>query len=158
MGAVRKLQIRLLTIFSILVIGAVLISAPVLAQKVPEKILQEALIKATLLTFNDANVTGIYTVLHAKLSKPFRDQFSPERLKTVFKEFHDKQIDFDIIAAKPPIMSQEPRVDDDGKLSLYGYFDASTKTRVHFQLEYILSDGEWKPTKINVQLKAPDKS
>jgi len=35
------------------------------------------LIKVTLLTFNDANVTGNYTVLHAKLSKPFRDQFPP---------------------------------------------------------------------------------
>jgi hypothetical protein len=152
MAAVRKLLNRLL------MIGSVLVSVPALAQKVPEKILQEALIKATLLTFNDANVTGIYTVLHAKLSKPFRDQFPPERLKQVFKAFHDKQIDFDIIAAKPPIMTEPPRVDDDGKLTLYGYFDASTTTRVHFQLEYILSDGEWKPTKINVELKAPDKS
>jgi hypothetical protein len=106
------------------------------------------------LSFNDANVTGIYTVLHAKLSKPFRDQFPPERLKEVFKEFHDKQIDFDIIAAKPPIMSQEPRVSDEGKLMLYGYFDTSP-SRVHYELEFIMSDGEWKATKINVQLKKP---
>ena len=31
--------------------------------------MQEILIKTALLTLNDANVTGNYTVLHAKLSK-----------------------------------------------------------------------------------------
>jgi hypothetical protein len=30
------------------------------------------------MSFNDANVTGNYAVLHAKLSKPFRDQFTPD--------------------------------------------------------------------------------
>jgi hypothetical protein len=154
MGAVRKLQNRLLAIFSILLIGSIFLCAPALAQKVPDKLRQEALIKATLLSFNDANVTGNYAVLHAKLSKPFRDQFSPERLKEVFKEFHEKQIDFDIIAAKPPIMSQEPQVTDEGKLMLYGYFDTSP-SRVYYELDFIMSDGEWKPTKINVSLRKP---
>jgi hypothetical protein len=36
---------------------------------------------------------------------------------------------------------------------LYGYLDASPKSRVHFELEYIMSEGEWKPIKINVNLK-----
>ena len=55
--------------------------------------------ESSLLSFNDANVTGNYTVFHAKLSKPFRQQFTPERLKETFKSFAEKQIDFDIIAA-----------------------------------------------------------
>ena len=63
----------------------------------------EALVKATLLTFNDANVTGNYEVFHAKLSKPFREQFPPERLKRAFKEFNEKHIDFDVIAAMKPV-------------------------------------------------------
>ena len=129
---------------------------PALAQKVPDKATQEALIKGTLLTFNDANVTGNYTVLHAKSSKPFRDQFPPDRLQEAFKDFREKHIDFDIIAARQIVMSQEPKVNDDGKLMLYGYLDASPKSRVHFELEYIMSEGEWKPIKINVNLKAPD--
>jgi hypothetical protein len=130
------------------------VSAPASAQKVPDKMLQEVLVKATLLSFNDANVTGNYTVLHAKLSKPFRDQFPPEKLKTAFKEFADKHIDFDIIAAKPPISSEEPSVTDGGVLKLYGYFDTSP-SRVLYQLEFIMSDGEWKATKIDVNLKKP---
>jgi hypothetical protein len=40
----------------------------------------EALVKATLLTFNDANVTGNYEVFHAKPSKAFREQYPVERL------------------------------------------------------------------------------
>jgi hypothetical protein len=125
------------------------------AQKLPEKALQEILIKTTLLTFNDANVTGNYTVLHAKLSKPFRDQFPPDRLKEVFKVFNEKHIDIDLIAAKAPIPSQEPKVTEGGVLQLYGYFD-TTPSRVAYELEFIMSDGDWKPIRINVNIKPAD--
>lgn len=141
-----------LAFFAALFVGAMLGTAH--AQPAPDKIGQEILIKATLLTFNDANVTGNYTVLHAKLSKPFRDQFPPEKLKAAFKEFADKRIDFDLIAARPPIPSQEPAVNDQGVLKLYGYFDTKP-SRVNYQLEFIRSDGEWKAIKINVDLKKP---
>jgi hypothetical protein len=135
-------------------IGLSAVTAPASAQKVPSKLTQEVLIKTTLLTFNDANVSGNYTVLHAKLSKPFRDQFPPERLKTAFKAFADNHINFDIIAAKTPISTEDARVSDEGVLSLSGYFD-TTPRRVYYELEYILSDGEWKPIKINVDVKKP---
>ena len=62
----------------------------------------EALVKTTLLTFNDANVTGNYEVFHAKLSRPFREQFPVERLARRFQEFNKKHVDFDIIAALKP--------------------------------------------------------
>jgi hypothetical protein len=143
---------RILAIVAALILGAMFIATPASAQKVPDKALQEVLIKGTLLTFNDANVTGIYSVMHAKLSKPFRDQFPPERLKEVFKTFREKHIDFDIIAGKTPVASQEPKVTDSGILQLYGYFDTAP-SRVVYELEYILSDGEWKPTRINVNIK-----
>src|SRR5947209_15451488 len=124
--------------------------------KVPAAELQEVLIKASLLTFNDANVTGNYAVLHAKVSKPFRDQFSPEKLAEIFKEFRDKHIDFDIIAAKKPIGTEEPKISDNGILSIKGYFD-TTPSRVNYDLAFIMSDGEWKLIKINVDVKKPDK-
>src|SRR5947208_10714264 len=64
--------------------------------KVPSERPLETLFKTSLLSFNDANMTGTYTVFHAKLSKPFREQFPPERLKETFKEFSDKRIDIDV--------------------------------------------------------------
>ncbi len=142
---------RLLTVFAVLLVSVLLVS-PVHAQKPPDAFTQEVLIKATLLSFNDANVTGNYTVLHAKLSKPFRDKFSPERLAEVFKVFRDNKIDFDLVAAKPPVPSQPARVTDNGVLMLYGHFD-TTPAIVHYELEFIMSDGEWKPIRINVRLK-----
>jgi hypothetical protein len=124
--------------------------------KVPNTELQEVLIKASLLSFNDANVTGNYAVFHAKLSKPFRDQFPPDKLAEVFKEFRDKHIDFDIIAAKRPVSTEEPKISGNGILSLKGYFD-TTPSRLNYDLAFVMSDGEWKLIKVDVDMKRPDR-
>jgi hypothetical protein len=128
---------------------------PAQAQKAPEPAMQEVLIKTTLLSFNDANVTQNYSVLHAKLSKQFRDQFPPERLKEVFKPFVEQKIDIDLIAAKPPIPAKAAEIDDRGVLSLTGHFDTKP-SHVFYDLGYVMSDGEWKPIKINVNVKPPE--
>jgi len=132
-----------------------LLSVPAFAQnKVPGERPLEALVKSSLLTFNDANLTGNYAVLHAKLSKPFRDQFPPERLKAAFKEFADKQIDIDIVSAFKPTYEPAARVDGDGKLIVKGWFPTEP-VRVLFDLEYIPSDGEWKLLSIHVKTADP---
>jgi hypothetical protein len=74
-------------ILAALVFGSLLFVAPAQAQKVPDAKMQELLVRTTLLSFNDANVTANYTVLHAKMSKPFRDQFPPDKLKAAFNDF-----------------------------------------------------------------------
>jgi hypothetical protein len=127
------------------------VAGPANAQKVPDAQGQEVLIKVSLLTFNDANVTGNYAVLHAKLAKPFREQFSPERLKESFKVFHEKRIDFDLIAAMPPVATEEAKVDDRGVLMLRGHFDTKPN-RVVYTLDFIRSDGEWKLIRLHVKL------
>ena len=68
----------------------------------------------------------------------------------------DERVDLDLIAAKAPISTEEPKVDDSGRLTLKGYFD-TTPSRVNYNLTYIMSDGEWKLVGINVDLKKPDK-
>ena len=73
------------------------------AQKAPNANVQEIIIKSSLLTFNDANVTNNYSVFHAKLSKPFRDKFPPDKLAETFKGFRDQHVDLDLIAAKAPL-------------------------------------------------------
>jgi hypothetical protein len=122
--------------------------------KVPSERALEALVKTTLLTFNDANVTGNYAVFHAKLSKPFREQFPVERLARRFQEFNKKHVDFDIVAALKPSYDPAPKVDDDGKLLVKGYFPTEP-LQVHFNLEFIPSDGEWKLISINVKVGDP---
>jgi hypothetical protein len=130
-----------------------LLAVPAQAQnKLPTERGLEALVKSSLLSFNDANVTGNYTVLHAKLSKPFRQQFSPEKLKATFKEFADKNIDIDLIAALKPSYDPAPVIDDNGKLVVKGSFPTEP-ARVIFELDFIPSDGEWKLIRINVETK-----
>jgi hypothetical protein len=136
-----------------LALAGSMLSAPASAQKMPSPVAMVAWIKATMLTLNDANVTGNYAVLHAKLSKPFRDQFGPDKLKETFKSFADQQIDYDIIAAFKPVATQEPKIDDRGALVLRGHFD-TRPNRVTYELDFIPSDGEWKPIKLQVNVNA----
>ena len=139
----------------LLVIALMLPAAGAHAQnKVPSERALEALIKTTLLSFNDANVTGNYTVFHAKLSKPFREQFPPERLERTFREFNKKHLDFDIIAAMKPSYDPPARIDEDGKLLVKGSFPTEPLW-VYFDLDFIPSDGEWKLIRINVRVGDP---
>jgi hypothetical protein len=132
-------------------VGLLALASPALAQsRVPGERALEALVKATLLSFNDASVTGNFTVFHAKLSKPFRQQFTPERLQETFKSFVDQHIDFDIIAAYKPVYEPAASVDGDGRLIVKGHFPTEP-TRVLFDLEFIPSDGEWKLISIHVK-------
>jgi hypothetical protein len=148
-------QTRSFGIFGALVAGALWI-IPAQAQNTPpEPEMQEVLIKTTLLSFNDANLTQNYDVLHAKLSKQFREQFPPERLKQVFKPFVDQKIDINPIAAKKPIPDKTAEVDERGVLSLTGHFD-TTPSHVFYDLGYVVSEGQWKPIKINVNVRPPE--
>ncbi len=136
--------------------SALLLLMPAHAQdKVPSAIHQEILIKTTLLTFNDANLTGNYTVLHAKLAKAFRDKISPDRLKQEFKNFADQKINFGLVAAMPPVASSEATINvARGSLELRGYF-ATKPSRVTYELHFLPSEGEWKPALIDVRIKPP---
>jgi hypothetical protein len=130
---------------------AIVFSTPAPAQNVPPALEQEILIKGILMSFNDANITGNYAVFHARLSKAFRDQYSADKLAEVFKPFRDQKINFAIITTLKPNASEPPRVDS-GILKLYGYFDTSP-SRVTYFLEYMPSEGEWKASRVEVQVK-----
>jgi len=129
---------------------AVALSAAQSQSKMPTERGLEILVKSSLLSFNDANVTGNYAVFHAKLSKPFRQKFSPEQLKAIFKEFAEKDIDIDIIAAMKPAYDPAPVIDGDGRLIIKGSFPTEP-ARVVFELDFIPSDAEWKLIGINVK-------
>jgi len=121
--------------------------------KVPSERALEVLVKTSLLSFNDANITGNYSVLHDKLSKPFRQEYPPEKLKEAFKEFSEKNIDIELIAALKPTYEPLPSIDSEGKLVVKGYFPTEP-IRVNFNLAFIPSDGEWKLIRLNVKLGA----
>jgi hypothetical protein len=137
-------------VISLMMTGAVV--TPTLAENtMPSGVDQEVLIKSSLLTLNDANLTGNYAVLHDKLSKPFRDQFSADKLKNIFKDFADKHIDIAVVAAKPVTPGGAEKIDEDGVLKLEGTIVVSDTRTVSYNLKFIPSEGEWKLVGLDVK-------
>jgi hypothetical protein len=151
--SVTRLSASARAIGLVLIVSFVASSAPTpaAAQRIPPNDIIEITIKRHLASFNDANVTGNYEVWHATLSRPFRQQFSPERLKTVFKAFHDQQIDISPVLAQPPVLSEPAQIDREGVLLLKGVFE-TRPSRVIFDMKLLPADGDWKLVSIHVNV------
>jgi hypothetical protein len=122
------------------------------ALDMPSPFVQEVLIKSILVTLNDAVASDNFTVLHAKISKPFRDQFPPEKLRTVFKDLVEKNAVFDAIVASPVIPDEDAKIDEKGVLRLKGHFDTTPK-KVKYQLGFIPSEGQWKLSGVAIDIE-----
>jgi hypothetical protein len=147
--SVKKLSAALRALALILI--ASLAPTPAAAQRVPPDNVIEITIKRHLASFNDANITGNYEVWHATLSRPFRQEFTADRLKTAFKAFHDQQIDLAPVLAQVPILSEPARIDKEGALLLKGAFE-TRPSRVLFDLKLLPADGDWKLVSIHVNV------
>ena len=134
--------------------GLLLISAtlPASALDMPSPFVQEVLIKSILVSLNDAVASDNFTVFHAKISKPFRDQFPPDKLKTIFKDLVDKHAVFDAVVAKPIILDEDAKIDEKGVLQLKGHFDTTPK-QVKYQLGFFPSDGAWKLSGVSIDIE-----
>ena len=122
------------------------------ALDMPSPFVQEVLIKSILVTLNDAVASDNFTVLHAKISKPFRDQFPPEKLRAVFKDLVEKHAVFDAIVASVVIPEEEAKIDEKGVLRLKGRFETAPK-KVKYQLGFIPSDGQWKLSGVTIDIE-----
>lgn len=125
------------------------------APPLPDPLVEEVMVKTSLLTLNDANITGNYDVMQAKMAKAFRDRFGADTLKQAFRSFAGKHID--IIAAKPIVATSAAKIDAGGALMLRGYFD-TTPSRLTYELDYAISEGEWKLINIDIKVKGPSTS
>jgi hypothetical protein len=122
------------------------------AQGMPSPFVQEVLVKSMMVTLSDAVAADNFTVLHAKISKPFRDQFPPDKLRDVFKDLIDKHAVFDAVVARPIVPDADAKIDDNGVLRLKGHFETTPK-QVKYQLGFIPSDGLWKLSGITIDIE-----
>ena len=113
---------------------------------------QEVLVKSILVTLNDAVVSDNFTILHAKISKPFRDQFPPEKLRAVFKDLVEKHAVFDAVVAEKMIADEDARIDEKGALKLKGHF-LTTPKQVKYELGFIQSEGMWKLSGVSIDIE-----
>jgi hypothetical protein len=127
-------------------------SPTVRALDMPSPFVQEVLIKSILVTLNDAVASDNFTVFHAKISKPFRDQFPPDKLRAIFKDLIEKHAVFDAVVASPVIAEEDARIDEKGVLRLKGRFDTAPK-KVKYQLGLIPSEGQWKLSGVTIDIE-----
>jgi hypothetical protein len=122
------------------------------ALDMPSPFVQEVLVKSILVTLNDAVAADNFTVFHARISKPFREQFPPEKLRAIFKDLIEKHAVFDAVVASPIVSDEDARIDDQGVLRLKGHFDTAPK-KVKYQLGFIPSDGQWKLSSVTIDIE-----
>jgi hypothetical protein len=148
---------RKLVVFTLLAGTTALMSAGVAdAQSMPGEQAREIMIKATLMTFNDANLTDNYEVFDALASQPFAEQFPPEKLSEAFKPFRDQGIDISGLLGYPPVEDPAPVIDAEGNLQLKGYFETDP-SYVAYDLSFVGNDdGAWRVVAINVHVAPPE--
>jgi hypothetical protein len=122
------------------------------ALDMPSPFVQEVLVKSILVTLNDAVAADNFTVFHAKISKPFREQFPPEKLRAIFKDLVEKHAVFDAVVASPIVSDEGAKIDEQGVLRLKGHFDTAPK-KVKYQLGFITSDGQWKLSGVTIDIE-----
>jgi len=147
----RSLTIAAIIVVSLAVRGSALAQSPPL----PTPMVEEVMVKTSLLTFNDANLTGNYAVMYAKMGKPFRDRFSAETLRQAFKAFVGHHVD--VIAAMPIVATSDAKIAGNGTLMLRGYFDTKP-SRLSYELDFAVSEGEWKMIAIDVKVRSSSTS
>jgi len=128
------------------------IFAPANAASLPSDDEQEVLIRTTLMTFNDANMTANYSVLHAKASKEVQAQLSIEKLFDTFKPFRTNQLFFEDIIYEDYDSYEDAKMDDEGALVLAGVFKTDS-IRVKYRLRFVKNDAAWKWLGINAEVQ-----
>src|SRR5215216_2327388 len=125
---------------------------PAKALDMPGPAVQEVLVKSILVTLNDAVASDNFTVFHAKISKPFREQFPPDKLRAVFKDLVEKRAVFDALVAQKMIPDEDAKIDEQGVLKLKGRFQTAPK-QVKYQLGFIESEGAWKLSGVSIDIE-----
>ncbi len=101
------------------------------------------LVRSTLLTLNDANHSGNYTVLHDLAAPDFQARNSAADLAQSFADLRRRNFDLFAAALLPPQFSAEPSLDANGKMRLIGFFP-TRPLQISFDLTFQSVGGQWR--------------
>jgi hypothetical protein len=123
--------------------------SPAYSAEIPSDDDQDVLIRTTLMTFNDANMTGNYGVLFAKSSKQFQSQLSVDQLSTAFEPFRKKELFFEDVVTADYDSYEKATFDAEGALVLAGVFKTDDM-KVQYNLRFVQNNKIWKILGIKV--------
>ena len=107
------------------------------------------LVRSTLMTLNDANRSGNYTVLRDLAAPEFAARNSPADLAGAFLDLRRRRIDLFPVALLEPRFDSAPALDPNGRLHLTGVF-LTQPLQIRFDLTYGNTQGQWKLFGISV--------
>jgi hypothetical protein len=125
-------------------------SAPQQQQQLPVSLEQALyLIRSTLLTLNDANRTGNYTVLRDLAAPDFQAKNTAADLAQSFSDLRRRNFDLFSVALAAPQLSAAPALDGNGMLRLTGAFP-TRPLQINFDLLFQNVGGQWRLFGISV--------
>ena len=83
--------------------------------------------------------------------RTWQEQITPEKLREIFGDFIDKQVDISSITGVEPILTEPPEIDSNGILILQRYYPTHP-ARVNFRLKYLYEHPAWKLFGIQVNV------
>jgi hypothetical protein len=124
--------------------------APQQQQQLPVSLEQALyLIRSTLLSLNDANRTGNYTVLRDLAAPDFQAKNTAADLAQVFSDLRRRNFDLFSVALAAPQLSAPPALDGSGMLRLTGAFP-TRPLQINFDLLFQNVGGQWRLFGISV--------
>ncbi|MDA9503632.1 hypothetical protein XI09_02005 [Bradyrhizobium sp. CCBAU 11386] len=107
------------------------------------------LIRSTLLTLNDANRTGNYSVLRDLAAPDFQARNSAADLALGFTDLRRRNFDLFSVALAAPQLSTPPYLDPNKMLRLTGFFP-TRPLQINFDLTFQNVANQWRPYGISV--------
>jgi len=129
--------------------GKVAPTAPTVApvaqqQSLPINIEQTLyLIRSTLLTLNDANRSGNYSVMRDLAAPDFQARNTAADLAQSFSDLRRRNFDLYGTALLAPQLTAAPAIDAEKRLRLTGFF-ATRPQQINFDLSFQVVGGQWR--------------
>jgi hypothetical protein len=117
----------------------------------------KALVRQSLLAFNDAVQAGNFREFYQRVAEMWQQQTTPEKLQKNFQSFIDQEVNIAPIATLEPTFTKPPAIDEDGLLQLQGSY-ATKPSAIRFTLAYLFEAPEWRLVKINVKVGNPEEA
>jgi hypothetical protein len=111
------------------------------------------LVRSTLMTLNDANRSGNYSVLRDLAAPDFQARNSAADLAQSFADLRRRNFDLFAAALLAPQFTSEPAPDASGRLRLTGFFPTSP-LRISFDLTLQSVGGQWRLLVVSVATPA----
>jgi hypothetical protein len=128
--------------------------APAPQQPLPVSLEQTLyLIRSTLLTLNDANRSGNYTVLRDLAAPDFQARNTSADLAQSFSDLRRRNFDLFGAALVAPQLTAAPALDAEKRLHLTGYF-ATRPQQINFDLIFQVIGGQWRL--FGISIATPD--